>query len=96
MKFDFNEDKNELLFKVRGISFYQVIESIAEKGVLLNIEHPNKEKYPNQYMFVIDIDNYTYSVPYVIDDDIYFLKTIFPNRTYLYLLEEESNEDQKK
>jgi len=95
MRFDFSKGKNELLFKTRGISFYQVIENIAEKGVLLNIEHPNKEKYPNQFMFVIGIDNYTYCVPYVINENIYFLKTIFPNRNFLYLLEEESNEDKK-
>ena len=47
MKFDFNKNKNEKLFRERGVSFYNVIEVIAENGVLLNFEHPNKEKYPD-------------------------------------------------
>jgi uncharacterized DUF497 family protein len=36
MEFDFNQEKNDLLFKKRGVTFYDVIESIAEKGILLN------------------------------------------------------------
>ena len=32
MKYDFDKSKNELLIKERGISFYQVIETIAEKS----------------------------------------------------------------
>jgi uncharacterized DUF497 family protein len=92
MKFDFDKNKNDIIFRERGVSFYQVIEIIAEKGILLNIEHPNKEKYPNQRMFVIEINSYTYCVPYVIDGNRYFLKTIFPNRDFLYLLKEDKNE----
>ena len=88
MIFDFNKEKNELLFQLRGITFNHVIEIIAEKGVLLNIPHPKKEKYPNQSMFVVEVNHYTYCVPYVVKDETYFLKTIFPSRKYLYLLEE--------
>ena len=57
MKFDFDKEKNKILIERRGISFYKVIEIIAEKGVLLNIEHPKKDKFPNQYMFVIEHEN---------------------------------------
>jgi len=88
MRYDFDKSKNELLIKERGISFYQVIETIAEKGILLNIEHPNKIKFPNQFMLVIEYDNYTYCIPYVKDKDKIFLKTIFPNRDFMYLLKE--------
>ena len=85
MEFDFDKQKNDIIFKERGVSFYQVIEVISEKGILLNIEHPNKDKYPDQKMFVIEINNYTYCVPYVINGNKYFLKTIFPNRNfYIY------------
>ena len=92
MEFDFNEDKNDLLFKNRGISFYNVIEAIAENGILANIDHPNKKKYPNQKMFVVQIEQYTYCIPYVIKGNKYFLKTIYPSRKYKFLLDEESNE----
>lgn len=89
MKFDFDKDKNEILVLERNISFYQIIEVIAEKGILLNIEHPNKIKYPNQFMFVIEYEDYTYCVPYVKNGGTIFLKTIFPNRDFMYLLEED-------
>ena len=72
MEFDFNEDKNDLLFKNRGISFYNVIEAIAENGILANIDHPNKKKYPNQKMFIVQIEQYTYCIPYVIKGNKYF------------------------
>ena len=88
MKFEFDHDKNDLLVSKRGISFVQIIEIIAEKGVLANITHPNIAKYPNQFMFVVEFKNYTYCVPYVLDNDVAFLKTIFPNRDYMFLLKE--------
>jgi len=47
-----------------------------------NIEHPNKDKYLNQNIFIIliEIKNYVYLVPYVEDDKSIFLKTIIPSR----------------
>lgn len=95
MEFDFNKDKNELLFKNRGVTFNQVIDSIEQDGVLLNFDHPNKDKYPNQRILVVSINQYTYCVPYVTDGDKLFLKTIYPNRNFLYLLEKEEGEHDK-
>ena len=43
MNFDFNQYKNDKLFKERGISFSNIIEAIEDKGILLNFEHPNKD-----------------------------------------------------
>ena len=73
MEFDFSEEKNSQLFRERGVTFYNVIDSINEKGILLNIEHPNKKKYPDQKILVVDIDDYAYCVPYEIRGDKYFL-----------------------
>lgn len=91
MGFEFNEEKNSQLFHKRGVTFYNVIDSINQKGILLNIDHPNKDKYPNQKIFVIDIDGYAYCVPYFIKDNKYFMKTIFPSRKFKYLIEEGRN-----
>jgi uncharacterized DUF497 family protein len=77
MTFDFNKEKNDLLFKERGITFYQIIEAIAEKGILLNIKHPNEEQYRHQYMLVVEYNNYTYCVPYVIDGNTWFFENHF-------------------
>lgn len=88
MRFDFNDDKNRLLFEQRGVSFQNVIDSIYERGILADFPHPNTEKYPNQKIIVVEIHNYTYCVPYVENGDVIFLKTIFPSRKFMYLLEE--------
>jgi hypothetical protein len=47
-----------------------------------DIEHPNQEKYPNQFVFVIEINNYVYLVPYVENESETFLKTIIPSRKF--------------
>lgn len=44
-----------------------VLESIAEKGVLLNFDHPDQKRYPNQKMMIVNIDGYAYCVPYVVE-----------------------------
>ena len=92
MNFDFNRNKNNKLFKERGISFSNIIEAIADKGILLNFEHPNKEQYPNQKVLVVNINNYAYCVPYVIENDTWFLKTIYPSRKFKYLIGGKENE----
>jgi hypothetical protein len=92
MKFEFDPDENDILISERGISFQQVIEIIAEKGVLANISHPNQTKYPNQHMLIVEFNNYTYCVPYVLEKNIAFMKTIYPNRDYLFLIKETNYE----
>ena len=92
--FDWNNDKNEELLKDRGVSFEEVVFCIMNDGLLDVIEHPNKSKYPNQNIFIVDIDNYVYIVPFVEDDEVVFLKTIIPSRkmTKKYLGEKDENE----
>ena len=54
-----------------------------ENGDLLDdITHPNKEKYPNQNIFIIliRVKEYVYLIPYVEDETSIFLKTIVPSR----------------
>jgi len=85
--FAWNSEKNEELIKERGISFERVIYHIEKHEVLDVIKHPNSSKYPNQRMFIINIDNYAYLVPFVENDSEIFLKTIIPSRkaTRIYL-----------
>jgi hypothetical protein len=42
--------------------------------------HPNIEKYPNQRVFVVAMNDYAYLIPYVETDSEIFLKTIVPSR----------------
>jgi hypothetical protein len=78
--FAWNAEKNDLLIRERGISFERVIYHIEKNMVLDVISHPNQSKYPNQKMFVVNIDSYAYLVPFVEDDAEVFLKTIMPSR----------------
>ncbi len=75
-------EKNEQLKEERNIGFEDVLLAIENGGLLDDVEHPNKEKYPNQNIFIIlvEIKEYVYLVPYVEDDESIFLKTIIPSR----------------
>jgi uncharacterized DUF497 family protein len=80
INYQWNDDKNEELKQSRGVSFEDVLFHIANDDLLDVLEHPNKEKYPNQKIFVININGYVYYVPFVEDADKIFLKTIIPSR----------------
>ena len=80
-QYDFSAEKNQQLIKERGISFEEVIAAISEGAVLDVLPHPNPAKYPNQKMYVLNMNNYVCLVPFVRKDkNTVFLKTIFPHR----------------
>ena len=91
--FAWNSEKNAQLMHERGISFERVIYHIERNEILDVIKHPDSSKYPNQRMFILDIANYAYLVPFVETKSEIFLKTIIPSRkaTRKYL-EVKSNE----
>lgn len=64
----------------RGISFEDVVFALQSAGLLDDLKHPNAEKYPNQRMFIVRVENYAWLVSYVETDDELFLKTIIPSR----------------
>ena len=78
--FDWNEEENQWLKKERNISFEVIVSYLEQKKMLDKIAHPNSVKYPDQFIFVIEHDNYAYLVPFVEDDEKVFLKTIIPSR----------------
>ncbi len=75
-----DEDENNLLKETRNISFEEIVLSLSNNKLLEVVEHPNKQKYPNQKMFIVNVRDYAYIVPFVEDDKKYFLKTIYPSR----------------
>lgn len=87
---NWNLEKNQQLAEERGISFEDVVVYLQQGAILDIVAHPNKKKYPGQRMFVLDIDDYAYLVPYVENRKEIFLKTIIPSRkaTKLYLGED--------
>ncbi len=87
---NWNSTKNQQLIAERGISFEDIVFCMQQGQLLDDIEHPNSDKYPEQRIFVVNVDNYVHLVPYVEDRQEIFLKTVIPSRksTKQYLGEE--------
>lgn len=64
----------------RGITFEEIVQKIESGAKVIETDHPNKKKYPNQKILIVDVEGYAYLVPCVIDKNGYFLKTIIPSR----------------
>ena len=64
----------------RGIGFEDIVFHVASGGLLSVSDHPNSQKYPNQKIMYVMVDDYVYLVPYVEEENRKFLKTIIPSR----------------
>ena len=65
----------------QGVGFEECLIAIEEGRVLADIPNPSPQ-FQHQRMFVLDINNYAYVVPYVESAESYFLKTVFPSRKH--------------
>lgn len=77
--FNWNEEKNEWLKENRNIGFEDIVFLISEGNLIEVVKNPNA-KYTNQFMFVINFEDYIYLVPFVSNENEIFLKTIIPSR----------------
>jgi uncharacterized DUF497 family protein len=82
MTYNWDDEKNSILKKQRGISFEEIVVAILDNQILDVLEHPNRQQYPNQKLYVIEYQGYAYAVPYVEQEGEIFLKTIYPSRKY--------------
>lgn len=57
-----------MLKETRGVNFEDVIEAIEKNNILDDLEHREKEKYPNQRILVVKVKDYVYAVPDAFDD----------------------------
>ena len=78
--FSWDNDKNQLLKSDRNISFEEIVFHLEKKHLLDIVEHPNQKKYKGQKIFIVNIENYAYLVPFVENEQEIFLKTIIPSR----------------
>ena len=87
MEFHWNDDKDALLRRERSIGFADVVQALSQGKLLATMPHPNTARYPQQLIYVVQINGYAYLVPYMHEQDGIFLKTIIPSRkaTRLYL-----------
>lgn len=77
---EWDEAKNALLKRLRGISFEEIVEALAKGGPLWIKEHPRPEKYPGQKLFAVSIKSYVFIVPIEETDEKIIFKTIYPSR----------------
>ena len=62
-----------------GVGFEECVAAIEDGRILDIVENEN---YPRQKMYVLEINNYAYVVPFVESEDEIFLKTVFPSRKF--------------
>lgn len=74
-----DDEKNNLLKNERGISFEDIVYYLEHNKLLAIVKHPNAGKYPDQKMYVLEIENYAYLVPFIETEDEITLKTIIPS-----------------
>ncbi|TVQ96708.1 MAG: BrnT family toxin [Desulfovibrionales bacterium] len=79
-RYKWNAEKNALLARERGVTFEDVVHKIEGGALVIEAEHPNPIKYPNQRILIVDIDGYAFLVPFARDGEDFFLKTIIPSR----------------
>jgi len=80
MQILWDSEKNRKLVAERGLSFDEFASIILEKKYLAILKNPSREE---QKIFIIPFQNYTYVVPFIIDNEQNIvLKTIYPSRKY--------------
>jgi hypothetical protein len=69
--------KNEWLKANRDVSFEAVVAALQIGKLIDDVEHPQR---PNQRIFIVELNDYICAVPYVLNEGVVFLKTIYPDR----------------
>jgi len=78
--FRWSPDKNDLLEQERGVSFEDITVAVEAGGLLEVVAHQNPAKHPRQRIMVVEVAGYAFLVPFVEEEDHFFLKTIIPSR----------------
>ncbi len=82
---NWNFEKNKKLIEERNILFEMCLLKIQSEEILDILYNKN---YPKKKIFVLEIKNYIYLIPFIETDEEVFLKTIIPSRKFTkkYLL----------
>lgn len=75
-----SDEKNTKLRLERGVGFEDIVIALDEGRILDTIQHPNQSKYPGQKIFIVNINDYCYLVPFTETSNEIFFKTIIPDR----------------
>jgi len=70
---------------LRGNVGFEACMVALQTGKLLDVAPNPSSNHPSQKMFILNINNYAYCVPFVETETEIFLKTVFPSRKYTAL-----------
>ena len=73
MKYDWNPEKNEWLKKERKVSFEDVVFHLSQGDVWKVADHPDQQRYPEQKIYFVIIEDYIYLVPHILKKEYIFL-----------------------
>jgi len=82
MEINWSDEKNTILKQTRNVSFEDVENAIMNNNILDIVLHHNQEKFSHQELMIVQIRNYTYYVPFLMNEEEIFLKNIIPSRKY--------------
>jgi len=85
MTYEYSAAKNSKLLSERGIGFEDIIAILNARSALTVLDHPNRVKYPGQKIYVVDINDYVYLVPFERRGCRIVLKTVYPSRKFTRL-----------
>ena len=88
LEFEWDEKKNRWLQVERGISFQDIVNAVKNGNVLDFKKDKRQDRYPEQYLLIVVIDNYPWAVPCEFRGNKLRLKTAYPSRKYKNLLKE--------
>ena len=80
--FDWDPIKNVKLLAERSICFEDIVAAFDAGKLLDTIIHPNQKRYPEQRIFIVEVERYAFLVPFIEDEEKIFLKTIYPSRKF--------------
>ncbi|MBI5236102.1 MAG: toxin [Deltaproteobacteria bacterium] len=92
-RYTWDAGKNERLKKIRGVSFeevYLIVELGREMDIVFS---PDQTKYPGQRMYVVELKEYVWLVPFFETDREIILKTVIPSRKAAKLYRKEAKTD---
>jgi len=95
MRYEWDPKKNERLKLEKNISFEKIVFHLSQGDVWKITDHPDRSNYPGQKLYFVIVDSYVYIVPYTVENEYIFLKTIIPSRkaTKMYKEERESKNE---
>ena len=94
-EFRWSEEKNRRLMQERGISFEEIHEAIRE-GRLLEVRNNTSRNFRHQRVFIVDIDNYPWIVPFEETSGVVTLKTAYPSRKLKRELDDHAQADKRR